>query len=58
MSQSEVSFLAYEMQEAYTKFSTQGEAVGYVKERNETASLDLLWGMWSAIEAYRDMQED
>lgn len=58
MSQSEMSFLAYEMQEAYTNFNTQGEAVGYVKQKNETADLNILWAMWMAIDAYKDMQEE
>ena len=45
---------AYEMQEAYTKTITQGEAVKKVRDKNPLAGLNILWAMWAAIDAYVD----
>ena len=49
---------AYEMQEAYTKTITQGEAVEKVKDKNPLANLNILWAMWAAIDAYVDAGTD
>ena len=51
----EIRKLAYDMEQAYATMKTQGEAVEWVKDRNSTADLNILWAMWWAIDVYVDM---
>ena len=47
--------IAYEMEKAYKTNKTQGEAVEDVKKAYPEADVNLLWAMWSAIDAYIDI---
>lgn len=49
--------LTYELQRAYRETSTQGEAIERVKDKYPDADLNILWWMWLAIDAYKDMSE-
>ena len=49
--------LAYDMVTAYREKSTQGEAIEAVKDKHKDSDLNILWWMWSAIDAYSDINE-
>jgi len=52
-----MSDLAYAMVRAYQKTKTQGSAVELVKKKFADANLDVMYGMWAAIDAYKDINE-
>ena len=49
--------IAYEMERAYKKYRTQGEAIESVKDKHPDTDLNILWAMWYAIDAYIDINE-
>ena len=49
----ELRSISCEMARAYDNKDTQGEAVEYVKDKFPGADVNLLWAMWTAIDAYQ-----
>jgi hypothetical protein len=55
MDRREMTEIAYDMQEAYQKQKTQGEAIEVVVNKHSSIDINILWAMWVAIDAYVDI---